>query len=118
MVKEAEEFAEQDKAQRQAIDAKNHLEGYAFSMRTTIQDKLQGKITDEDKETLEAAITETLQWMDDNPDADKEMFDSKKLELEEIYNPIITKIYQESGGTPDGDDNQEQTEEPLDHDEL
>merc|ERR1712194_901953 len=36
MVREAEEFAEEDKLQKETIDARNALEGYAYSMRNTV----------------------------------------------------------------------------------
>merc|ERR1712137_1108473 len=59
MVQEAEEFAEEDKAQKEKVDARNSLEGYAYNMKNQINDeeKLGGKIED-DKETIEEAVTE------------------------------------------------------------
>lgn len=104
MLKEAEEYAESDKAAKETIDAKNGLEGYAYSMKNTIEDeeKLGGKIGEEDKETISKAVTETLEWLDEHKDADKEALDEKKKALEGVCNPIITKIYQASGGAPGG----------------
>jgi heat shock protein 5 len=39
MVKEAEEFAEEDKVMKETIDARNGLEGYAFSLKNSVNDK-------------------------------------------------------------------------------
>merc|ERR1711903_57076 len=39
MVREAEEFAEQDQAQKEKIDGRNALEGYAYNMRNQINDE-------------------------------------------------------------------------------
>jgi len=102
MLKEAEEYAEADKTAKEAIDARNGLEGYAYSMKNTIEDKdkLGGKIGDEDKETISKAVTETIEWLDEHKDATKEQLDSKKKELEGTCSPIISKVYQQSGGTP------------------
>ncbi len=117
MVREAEEFAEEDKAAKAKIDARNGLEGYAYSMRNTINDsdKLGDKIDEEDKETIEEAVTATIDWLDENPDADAEEYQEKQQELEEICNPIVTKLYQEAGG---GDGEDFGDDDLDDHDEL
>ncbi|RVW31614.1 Luminal-binding protein 4 [Vitis vinifera] len=54
MVKEAEEFAEEDRQVKERIDARNKLETYLYSMRATIndRDKLADKIDSEDKRRL------------------------------------------------------------------
>jgi heat shock protein 5 len=124
MVREAEEFAEQDKSQKATIDAKNALEGYAYSMRNTINDeeKLGSKIGDEDKETIEEAVKETIDWMDDNPEAEKDDYETKLKELEGVCNPIVTKLYQEHGGGPGGpggdEEGEGEDEDIPSHDDL
>lgn len=104
MVKDAEEFAESDKKLKETIDAKNALEGYAYNMRNTIddKDKLGGKIEAEDKESISDAVKETLEWIDDNKEATKEDFEDKLKALEAVCNPIVTKLYQQHGGAPSG----------------
>lgn len=54
MVEEAEQFADEDKAQRERIESRNGLENYAFSLKTQVHDDdgLGGKLDDEDKETV------------------------------------------------------------------
>ena len=51
MIKEAEEFAEEDKNAKEKIDARNQLDNYIFSMKNTIEDpeKLADKLDEEDK---------------------------------------------------------------------
>lgn len=120
MVREAAEFEEEDKAVKETIDAKNGLEGYTYSMKNTITDeeKLGGKISDEDKETIEEAINETIEWMEENQEATKDEYADKQKELEAICNPIVTKLYGE-GGAPGGDgDGDFDDEDGADHDEL
>jgi len=122
MVQEAEEFAEEDKAQKEKVDARNSLEGYAYNMKNQINDeeKLGGKIEDDDKETIEEAVTEAIDWLDENPDADPEEYKEKLKELEEKCNPIVQKIYAESGGEEGDDDFGGDDDDDLedDHDEL
>jgi len=104
MLKAAEEFAESDKAAKEVVDAKNQLEGFAYNMRNQIEDKekLGGKISDEDKATIEEAVKETLEWLDDNPTATKEDYAERLKSLESITNPIVSKLYGSAGGPGGG----------------
>jgi len=118
MVREAEEFAEQDREMREKVEARNQLEGYAYNLRNQINDeeKLGGKLSDEDKETLEEAIKEVIDWLDEHKDAEKEEYQNKLKELEGVSNPIITKVYQQSGGAASSDEDSDDV--PDSHDEL
>jgi len=119
MVREAEEFADEDKEMKEKVDARNALEGYAYNMKNQINDdeKLGGKIDDEDKETIEEAVNDAIDWLDENSDtADKEELQEKLKELESVCNPIVSKIYQASGGSAADDDDEFDDED--DHDEL
>merc|ERR1712199_130505 len=92
MVKEAEEFADEDAKVKEKVDKRNALEGYAYNLRNTLNDEEKGvadKISEEDKETLEEAVKETLDWLDENDDAEVEEFEEKQKELEGIANPIM-----------------------------
>jgi heat shock protein 5 len=54
MVAEAEQFAEEDKAARGKIEARNALENYAFSLKNQVNDEegLGGKLDEDDKDTV------------------------------------------------------------------
>merc|ERR1712166_1298477 len=117
MVREAEEFADEDKSMKERVDARNGLEGYAYNMRNQVNDeeKLGAKISDEDKETIEEAVTEAIDWLDENPEADSEEYKEKLTELEGVCNPIVSQLYGEAGGDEDEDDFGDDED---DHDEL
>jgi len=112
MVKEAEEAAEDDKKVKSRVEAKNSLENYVYQIKNIINDeeKLANKLSPEDKETLENAIKDSLQWIEENPTAEKQDYDEQYKSLEKIVQPIFTKFYQGAGG-PGG-------EEMPSHDEL
>jgi len=102
MVKEAEKYKGEDEQVRKKVEAKNGLENYCYSIRSTCKDeKLKDKIASE-KEKLEKLCDDTLKWVEANPNAHAEEYEKKQKEVEEIFNPIITKIYQETGGAPGG----------------
>jgi len=101
MVKEAERFKEQDERQRKKVDAKNSLENYAYSLKNTLNDdKVSGKISAEDKSSLEGKINETISWLESNQSAEVEEFEAKQKALEGVAMPIMTKLYS-AGGMPD-----------------
>jgi heat shock protein 5 len=102
MLKEAEEFADQDKKDKEKIDSKNSFENYIYTMRNTIEDpeKLANKIEAEEKDTIKEAIKEAQDWLEKNPNGEKEEFDEQLKALEKVCNPIISKVYQKSGGQP------------------
>jgi heat shock protein 5 len=118
MVAEAEEFAEEDKATRARIEARNGLENYAFSLKNQVNDEegLGGKIDDDDKETILEAVKEATDWLEENAStATTEDFEEQKEKLSNVAYPITSKLYSGgAGGMPDyGDD-----DEPSGHDEL
>lgn len=126
MVEEGEKFAEEDKETRETIESRNALENYAHSLKNQISDEngFGSKISDEDKETLQDAVNEALEWIDDNgEDASKEDFDEQKEKLSKIAYPITSKLY----GGAEGDageayqadeDADEDEDDDWDHDEL
>merc|ERR1712205_222349 len=102
MVREAEQFAEEDKLAKEKIDAKNALESYCYSMKNTIaEDKFKEAVSEEDKKAIEDKVQEVMQWLDTAEHAEKEEFESMQKDLESVCNPIITKMYQ-AGGMPEG----------------
>ncbi|MCP5656071.1 Hsp70 family protein, partial [Klebsiella pneumoniae] len=103
MVNEAEKYRNEDDKQKETIQAKNALESYCFSMKSTMEDeKLKEKISDSDKQIILDKCNDTIKWLDSNQLADKEEYEHKQKELEGICNPIITKMYQGAGGVPGG----------------
>merc|ERR1712158_138214 len=103
MVNDAEKYKEEDEKQRERIGAKNALESYAFSLKSTVEDeKVKDKISDEDKKAIMDKASETLTWLDNNQTAEKDEYEYQQKELEGICNPIITKMYAAAGGAPDG----------------
>jgi heat shock protein 5 len=54
MLKEAEENIEADKLAKERIDARQSLDNYIYSVKSSLSDpeKLKGKISKEDEDTL------------------------------------------------------------------
>jgi len=112
MVKDAEEFAEQDKAAKDRVDAKNELEGLAYSTKNQVNDKekLGAKLSEAEKDEIITACDEVITWLESNQEADADGFNAKKEELTSVINPIVERVYKESGEGGEGGEE--------DHDEL
>lgn len=106
MINDAEKFADEDKKIKEQVEARNEFEGYAYSLKNQLSDKekLGGKLSEDDKETVEKAVEEKIQWLDSNKDATAEEYQEQKKELEGIVQPIVSKLYQgaEGGPPPEG----------------
>jgi len=115
MIKDAEDFAEEDKKVAERAVAKNELEQYVYSLKNQVADeeKLGGKLDDEEKETINDGIESTIEWLDESGEtAEADEIKEMKEKLENIVKPIIGKMYEneEAGGGADEDDEE--------HDEL
>merc|ERR1711994_1067275 len=96
MLAEAEKWAEEDKLQKEKIDARNELEQYSYSLKRQVEDKEQlgGKISEEDKEKIMEIVDNKLAWLKENEEASAEEMKSAKKDIEDIAQPIIASLYQ------------------------
>merc|ERR1712228_341246 len=107
MVQEAELYAEEDRKVKDRIDARNGLESYLYNLKNTLEDDEKGvsdNISAEDKKELQDLIDETLDWLDENPEAEKEDYDEKQKEVENVANPIMRQFYAGGEGGEGGGD--------------
>ena len=101
MVKEAEEYAEEDKLLREKIDCRNGLESYLYSLKNSVEgDGIEGRISADDKRDISNLIDDTLDCIDEITEVEECL--AKRREVENIANPIMRMMY--SGpGESDGD---------------
>jgi len=72
-------------------------------MRNTLDDaKFKDLLKEEDKKKVDEAVKSCLKWIDEHPNADKDEYDKKRKEIEEMWKPIITAAYGQQGGMPGG----------------
>ena len=114
-VKEAEQFAAEDKKIKEQVDTKNMAESSAYQAEKTLKD-LEGKIEEGDKATIEAAIAKVKDAIAANNYDDMK---SSTEALQNAFNAVAQKIYsqnpgaagagfdpnQASGAAGNGDDN-------------
>uniref|UniRef100_A0A183SPB3 Heat shock protein 70 kDa n=1 Tax=Schistocephalus solidus TaxID=70667 RepID=A0A183SPB3_SCHSO len=85
MVNEAEKFKAEDEQQRDRVAAKNSLESYAYSMKSNVEEeKMKDKIPESDRQKITEKCNETISWLEKNQQADKEEYEHKQKELEQL----------------------------------
>ncbi len=96
MVKEAEKYKTEDELLKKKIEAKNNLENYSYSVKNTLDDeKLKDKFTDSEKNKIKEEVERINKWLETHPNAESEEYESKQKKLEDLFNPVMTKIYQQ-----------------------
>ena len=94
MISDAEKYKAEDDKLKESIEAKNSLESFSDNVKNSLDDsKLKDKFTEEDKTAITEKNNEIKQWLESNPSADKSEYEAKQKELEQIYHPIMTKVY-------------------------
>nr|XP_027203042.1 heat shock-related 70 kDa protein 2-like [Dermatophagoides pteronyssinus] len=100
MIEDAERFKDDDDQQRERIVSKNKLESYAYQLKNMIEDdsEIRTKISQSDRNKIMEKVNNTISWLDSNQMANKEEFEYRYKELENVCRPIITNMYRTNGG--------------------
>lgn len=79
MVKEAEQFKEQDEEMKGKLEAKNSLENYLYQMKNSILDD-KCTLSEKDKETVKSTVEEGIEWLNSHQNEDKKTYSDKQDE--------------------------------------
>lgn len=103
MIKDAEKYKDQDELIRKKIEAKNGLESYLVNIKHTLNDdKLADKFQGSEKTDLQNKVNEVQSWLDSHPDAETSEYERQQKNIENIFNPVMARVYQTTGGQPGG----------------
>lgn len=94
MAKEAEAHADEDKAKKELVEARNLLDGAIYQAEKLVKDNGE-KLSDDDKKTLESAVEDAKKAVADEK-AEKEALESAAKELNDKIMPIGAKLYEEA----------------------
>merc|ERR1712004_14484 len=79
MVSDAEKFKSEDDACRARVSAKNSLESYIFTVKSSLDDSaINEKIEAKDKEMISEVLKEAETWLDRNQLADQREWEAKR----------------------------------------
>ncbi len=100
MVDEANKYSEQDKLNKEKVEAKNSLESYCYNLKNNVEGELSSKLEEADRNSITTKVNEVIEWLGENQDEEKEVYEAKQKEVEEISNPIMMKMYQQQAPQP------------------
>lgn len=92
-VKEAEQYAEEDKKRKEDIEIKNNADTLLYQTEKTLKD-LEGKISAEEKSSAEAAAGELRKAIESN---DTTQIKEKTENLTKVFNDLAQKLYAQAG---------------------
>lgn len=107
--KDAEAHAEEDKKKREAIDARNQLENAIYQAKK-MPDEFKDKISDEDKKTIEEAVTAAEKEVESD---DKEKLEAATKALNDAIMPIGAKMYEAASKEAESTDGDKKADEPV-----
>ncbi len=110
LVKEAEQFAEQDKKKREEVELRNNADGMIYTAERTKKD-LADKLSQEQTSKVDAAVAELKDALANN---DMAQVKAKTEELQKVLQEVGTVIYQQAAaeqakqqGKPGGQQSQQ-----------
>lgn len=99
MINEAEKFKEEDEKARARVDAKNELENYLFTMKSSFE--TNESMPEAAKTEGVAFLEEKISWLESNSTASTEEFHDVKKEVEEKLASMMGASAAASGAPPD-----------------
>ena len=97
-VKEAEQYAAEDKAKKDNIETRNQAESLVYQTEKTLKD-LEGKISAEDQSALTQANADLRSALEANNPED---IKAKMEALTTKFNEVSTRLYQQAGAQAQG----------------
>lgn len=95
LVKEAEKHAAEDKERMERVEAKNKLETYLYNVRNSIQEeKVKTELGANTVADVEKWVKEGIEWLEEHPSEEMDVYTAKQKEYEEKIRPILVKLYE------------------------
>ncbi len=114
MAKEAETHADEDKAKKELVEARNLLDSAVYQAEKLKKDS-GDKISDDDKKTLDEAVEAAKKVVADEK-ADKEALENATKELNDKLMPIGSKMYEQASADEAKSENAEDSKDDKPND--
>ena len=100
-VKEAEQYAEDDKKRREEVDTKNNAESLCFQCENALKE-FGDKVPADEKSAIESKIADLRSALGGN---DAAAIKAKSDDLQQAFYALFSKVYKQNGGQPGADPN-------------
>ncbi|CAD8189019.1 unnamed protein product [Paramecium octaurelia] len=84
-----------DSYEEERVKARNSLENYIYVMKGQLEDLecQRNQLSDDEKSMIQQVLKEATDWLWLNENRQKEIYEQKQSEVENICNQIVNKIY-------------------------
>ena len=113
MRRTAKKFRDADREVKEAIEARNKFEQLVYDVRRQLRnlgdendEDAYDTLDDDERKDLETALNESEEWLEEHKPGskfNKEDVEAAQGELEDVWNPIVQRMYGSQGGGGDGD---------------
>ena len=100
-IKEAEQYAEDDKKRREEVDTKNNAESLCFQCENALKE-FGDKVPADEKSAIESKIADLRSALGGN---DAAAIKAKSDDLQQAFYALSSKVYKQNGGQPGADPN-------------
>ncbi|KAK8780719.1 hypothetical protein V5799_017940 [Amblyomma americanum] len=100
MLADAEKYRQEDEKQRERVTARNNLESYVYNVKQSVEMVGPEKLDAADKQKVLSKCEEVINWIDRNTLAEKEEYDDKMKDMQQVCTPIMTKLHQGASQAP------------------
>ncbi|CAD5216078.1 unnamed protein product [Bursaphelenchus okinawaensis] len=97
MLDEAKKYEEEDRRQRERIEARNRLEAYLFQVKQSL-DEYGDRLSPDDKKMAKDTCDRILNWVESNQTAEKEEYEDQLKEAQTTCTKILSKLHQQPQG--------------------
>lgn len=119
LVAESEAHKEEDKKRVENVDARNDLERFLHQLGQLLEtQEVVDKVDQEQRDAMASLIRDTLEWLstgnrdghNNGEELEKTECDERKKYVEKVMEPILGKLYEQTGIVPGQEDSKMQGE--------
>ena len=82
-----------DELAKDNIESKNKLESFIYQIKSSFGNtEVKSKLSDNENDLINSTIQSSENWLDENQNSSKEVYEEKYDEINTMLNPILMKI--------------------------
>jgi molecular chaperone DnaK (HSP70) len=109
---DAEKFKEEDEKKKKELQELNICESYSYSVKQTLENEnFKDKFTEEEKNQINEKLEALNKALEDRSNV--KAIKSTKDELEKVFQPVITKLYEEAAKSANPEGAQQTSSNPF-----
>jgi L1 cell adhesion molecule like protein len=102
MLDEAQRYEQEDREQRDRVEARNKLEAYLLQVKQSLEE-YGDRLPAEDKAEASQIVDTTLRWVENNQTAEKAEYEYQMQEAQRVCSRVLAKLHQQQSAPNGGE---------------